>query len=170
MSVLTESITYENIWETYQKERQTNQLLLLPKTFYFDALRFADTLEGQNPLSATQGTKENALKLLDGLFNRRKQKILVYVAYNKPLPQPISNRETEFYNKILEETRANKLTAVPSKERGSGIELKSLKDIPAIVLPSGDKAGPFIKDQIITVKNSADNISFLLSNSICEQI
>jgi len=47
--------------------------------------------------------------------------------------------------------------------------LRSMKDIPEIVLPSGNRIGPLKKDQIIE-KLSEQDTNYLTENTICEQI
>ncbi len=136
---MNENISYDYLWQAYQKEKQTNQLLLVPKTFYEDTLEFiskAQANKAQDP-----NIVENATKLLNDFFEKRKQKILIYVAYNKQLPQPISSNETEFYNRVLQTVRAERL-GLAKQTKNNTTTLKSTKDIPEIILPSGNKAGP----------------------------
>ena len=61
---------------------------------------------GKNPRS-TLIRKHN--KTLNEFFEKRKQKIMIYVAYNKHLPQPVSNNENEFYNKILQTVKVREV-------------------------------------------------------------
>jgi DNA replication initiation complex subunit (GINS family) len=160
---MVEHLSYDYLWQAYQKERQTNQLLLLSKTFYEDVNEFLTTKPNIDP-----SLKENTLKLLNEFFEKRKQKILIYVAYNKPLPQPASNTEYEFYNKILQAMKSERLEFTGNTPAESKV-LKSTKDLPEIMLPSGNKLGPIKKDQIIEPINEQDKV-YLLENSICEQV
>jgi DNA replication initiation complex subunit (GINS family) len=159
---MDETISYDYLWQAYQKEKQTNQLLLLSKTFYEDVNEFI-ILGGKNKGSSLY---ENTQKLLDEFFEKRKQKILIYIAYNRPLPQPISNIELEFYNKILQTVKSERLTAQGKETRPT--ILKSAKDIPEIILPSGRKFGPLKKDQKIGSIEEQDKV-YLLENTICIQ-
>ncbi len=159
---MDESVSYDYLWQAYQKEKQTNQLLLLSKTFYEDVNEFI-IQGGKNKGSPLY---ENTQKLLDEFFEKRKQKILIYVAYNRPLPQPISNIELDFYNKILQTTKTERLTAQGKETRAT--TLKSAKDIPEIILPSGRKFGPLKKDQEIGSIEEQDKV-YLLENAICIQ-
>jgi DNA replication initiation complex subunit (GINS family) len=161
---MNDDITYDYLWQAYQKEKQTNQLLLIPKTFYEDTIGFINTIKGDK--NHDQVTVENTIRMVNDFFEKRKQKILIYVAYNKQLPQPISNNETEFYNKILQAVKSEKLDFVSTKN--SSYVLKSMKDIPEIILPSGSKVGPLQKDQVIETANEQDR-NYLVDNTICEQ-
>jgi DNA replication initiation complex subunit (GINS family) len=160
---MDETLSYDYLWQALQKEKQTNQLLLLPRTFYEDVMGFINNKAKGSDLAA----RENAPKLIAEFFERRKQKILIYIAYNKPLPQPINSNELEFYNRVLQVVKSEKLentvqiAATPS--------LRSLKDIPEIMLPSGNRIGPVKKDQVISLENEQDKV-YLLENAICEQV
>jgi hypothetical protein len=88
------------------------------------------------------------------------------VAYNRQLPQPVSNVELEFYNKILQTVKSTKFP-VQDRQPLPAI-LKSTKDIPEIILPSGKKFGPLKKDQEIGAIDEQDKV-YLLENAICIQ-
>lgn len=164
---MEEAITYDYLWQAYQKEKQTNQLLLLPKTFYSDTVEFVKKYRGDKSLNIT--VMENTIKLLNEFFERRKQKILIYIAYDKQLPQPISNNEIEFYNKLLQIVKSEKLNLDAKSSINTPNTLKSAKDIPEIILPSGNKLGPLRKNQIIEMENEQDR-TYLIENTICERI
>lgn len=167
---ITEKITYEYLWELVQREKQTNQLQPISKTFYKDALLFLNPAN-ESTGQSDRNLKENGLKLLNDLFEKRKQKILIYIAYNKSLPQPTSNLEADFYNRVSEIAIANKIDSAEIANRLSKTSLRSLKDIPEIVLPSGAKIGPFIKNQTIELKDPNDlDVEFLVNNTICEKV
>jgi len=162
---MSEEISYNYLWQAYQKEKQTNQLLLIPKTFY------QDTIEHINKSKADTNTNpiilENTTKLLNEFFEKRKQKIMVYVAYNKQPPKPIADNELEFYNKLLQITKSETLKF--EKEIKQTHTLKSIKDIPEIILPSGSRIGPLKKDQTIDAISEQDK-NYLIENTICEQV
>ncbi len=141
----------------------------IPKTFYKDAVDFMANLK--QTATSKQVTKESTSKILNELFEKRKQKILIYVAYKKQLPQPASMLENEFYSKVLEIANANRIETIELAAKTNIIELKSLRDIPEIVLPSGAKVGPLTKNQAIELKDPIEkDIEFLVSNTICERI
>jgi DNA replication initiation complex subunit (GINS family) len=164
---MTDNISYDYLWQAYQKERQTNQLLLVPRTFYEDALEFINKAKASKDID--QSIVDNATKILSEFYEKRKQKILIYIAYNRQLPQPISNSELEFYNKMLQVVKSERLDLIKQTKAISTHALKSLKELPEIILPSGSKLGPLKIDQIIETLNEQDR-SYLIDNTICEQI
>ena len=86
--------------------------------------------------------------------------------YNKPLPAQLDNSEAEFYTSLLELTGKYKID--PTKIIKSNKLLRSLTDIPEIILPSGKRLGPLKKDEILNIHDSAADITYLISNAICE--
>ena len=162
VGTMDENISYDYLWQAYQKEKQTNQLLLTPKTFYEDVIKFLNETKTTDSV-----LKENTINLLTNFFEKRKQKIIIYVAYNKSLPQPISNNELEFYNKLLQLVKSEKLELTAQTKNIKPNTLKSMKDIPEIILPSGNRIGPLQKDQVIEMENSQDR-TYLIENIICE--
>jgi len=164
---MTTTITYDYLWETYQKEKQTNQLLPISRTFYTDAFFYINSLTAKG--DAESATKTNSINILNNIFEKRRQKILIYIAYGKPLPQPISNMEQELCNKVQDVLKVNKLDGTNIKLTDK-VSLRSLKDMQEVILPSGNKAGPFKKDQVMELSNQESDIAFLLSNDICERL
>ncbi|MGC8669900.1 MAG: hypothetical protein ACP5TL_01975 [Candidatus Micrarchaeia archaeon] len=154
--------SYSEIWKMAQDEKKTNILLPVPKDFYKSVIKTINE-EIKNDLE-----KANATKTILDMFERRKQKILVYVAYNKPLPNSVDDTELSFYETIKKEAKAEKLNI--SKDDHNKVVLKVCKDIPEIILPSGNKIGPLTKDKIIEVESIDEDAIFLLNNSICEKI
>jgi DNA replication initiation complex subunit (GINS family) len=161
------TITYDYLWETYQKEKQTNQLLPISRGFYTDALVFIKNLSSADEIATS--TRTNTINILNSIFEKRRQKILVYIAYGKALPQAVSDLEQDFYNKVQDMLKVNKLDSINIKTADK-TPLRSLKDIPEVILPSGSKAGPFKKNQIIELGNYESDIESLLSNAICERL
>jgi len=164
---MTTTITYDYLWEAYQKEKQTNQLLPISRTFYTDSLFFINGLAAKGETESV--TKTNSISILNNIFEKRRQKILIYIAYGKQLPQPISNLEQELCNKVQDILKVNKLDGTNIRLTDK-VSLRSLKDMQEVILPSGNKAGPFKKDQIMELGNQENDIEFLLSNAICERL
>ncbi|MGI0100675.1 MAG: hypothetical protein ACREBH_03090 [Candidatus Micrarchaeaceae archaeon] len=162
---MTENISYDYIWQAYQKEKQTNQLLLISKNFYDEVAIFINNTKIES--KDNRLIIENTSRITADFFEKRKQKILVYVAYNKQLPQPIGANETEFYNKILQIVKSEKLDL--SNFKKDQCTMKSIKDIPEIILPSGNKIGPLKMDQTLDIINEQDQ-TYLIQNAICEKI
>ncbi len=103
------------------------------------------------------------------IYERRKQKILIYVAYKKQLPQPAIQAEQQFYNTLIETTNNNKLDMQRPKEGGKQT-LQTLQALPEIILPSGKKIGPLEKDQTVVIDADEEDIKFLVSNTICKKV
>lgn len=156
-------MSYDYLWQLCQKEKQTNQLTLIPKTFYEDISNFITSLDPNNEKSMQ--IKTNAIKMVNELFESRKQKILFYVAHSRSLPQPICTIESEFYDNILRIVKSSKIVFEGAKD--NHMALKSLVDIPEIMLPSGNKLGPLKKDQLLKDKFPDADLNFLLANAIC---
>jgi hypothetical protein len=96
VSVVSDNITFDFVWGLYLKEKQTNQLLQLNKSFYGDVGEYLKKAQ------VDEHQRLNMQKMLVELFERRKQKILLYITYKKPLPQPIAAEESDFYNRIAD--------------------------------------------------------------------
>lgn len=154
-------MSYDYVWRLCQKEKQSNQLLQISRNFYPE---IADYLANAK---ITEPQKLNLEKLLVGLFEKRKQKLFLYVAYRKPLPQPISDLEQEFYNKIMEIAEKHRLNLSTAANKSNKL-LRSVTDIPEIILPSGRKFGPYRKDEIIEIPGSEMDSEYLIKNAICE--
>ncbi|MCL4383668.1 MAG: hypothetical protein M1168_01945 [Candidatus Marsarchaeota archaeon] len=162
------NISYETIWQIYYKEKQTNELQLLPKTFYEDIDEFIKTFEKNQNNIENIDIKQNISSLVTKIFEKRKQKILIYSAYNKSLPQPIPDPESNFYNKIYE---LKKIYVLDVPEQNQKIQLKIIAELPEIILPSGQKLGPLNKNEIIKINSSeSEDINYLINNSICIKI
>jgi hypothetical protein len=161
-------IAYEFLWQVIQKEKQANELQVLPKTFYQDVAVFLKNFDKKDLGDEDATIKKNTLKMINDLYERRKQKILIYVAYKKPIPQPAIPQELEFYNKAVELASANRLDI--DGQNGKNIIMRSLQAIPEIILPhSGKKVGPFEKDQMVEIGNDEEDIKFLINNTICQK-
>lgn len=157
-------ITYEILWQTYQKERQSNELQLVPKSFYDDFKEFINS-HGTGT-EDEKGQKENAARLLTGIFEKRRQKILIYVAYARQLPSPATQQDTEFYEQAIKLLKSN--APDYSKEVQKTQTLRSAQSIPQIILPSGRKIGPLDGGQLISMDNKED-AAFLVNSGICKQ-
>jgi DNA replication initiation complex subunit (GINS family) len=156
-------IAYEGLWQAAYKEKKTNELQILPKTFYSDMISYINSLKDDEE---TREVKSNAFKLLEDLFDRRKQKILIYIAHNKPLPQPIIEAEQDFYDTVLNIYKSKNLDHGIMPKVVNEETLSVVKDIPEIMLPSGTKIGPLKKGDRVPVSDTED-IEFLKSASIC---
>jgi DNA replication initiation complex subunit (GINS family) len=156
---MVDDISYDFIWRFYQREKQTNQLLPTGKNFYDEILEF-------NTSFSKEQQHTNVEKITVELFEKRKQKIMLYVAYGRN-PPSMSNSETEFYTKMVELSNTHTLSLVAQSSKKSKL-MRSLKDIPEIMLPSGNKIGPIKKDEIINDPISETDTEYLIQNTICE--
>ncbi|MFP3278733.1 MAG: hypothetical protein RXP92_00235 [Candidatus Micrarchaeota archaeon] len=156
-----EEITPEVIFSKLQAERKTGELLPLPADFYEQIDKEIENLK-KNPNMESKQYLENFMKLVNQLKEKRMQKVLIYLAYNKQLPQPIPRFEENLFKRIKaiinEESK-------PSQVKRIKINL----DIPEIITPEGNKIGPFSKDQIIEIDDSKE-IEYILQNKIGELI
>ncbi len=162
---MTEYHIYDLLWQITQKEKQTSEIQQLPKTFYDDINTFINSFNNKELTESDQSIKKNTTRMIMELFEKRKQKILIYSAYKKPLPQPAVPSEQEFYNKISETIKTTKLPN--SDETKQKQTLKSLQAIPEIILPSGKKIGPLNKDQLLEMTDKNEDAEFLINNSLC---
>ncbi|MGC9099061.1 MAG: hypothetical protein ACP5HW_00740 [Candidatus Micrarchaeia archaeon] len=156
-----EEITAEILFDNLQKEKKTGELLPLPTNFYDIVESTLAKLEASSNEENKQFV-ENFKKLLSQLKERRLQKVLIYLAYNKQLPQPTPKKEEEIYNKIKSIIGMD-ITARASKK------IKINMDLPEVITPSGKKIGPFSKGQIVEIDESS-TIDFILQNKIGEII
>lgn len=138
-------------------EQKSGEIAPLPKEFY---LKINEKLK-------TYGTTEsdeykNLAKLYNSIKDRRTQKILVYLAYNKELPRPLPAEDEDLYIQIKNIINKSGGESKPSK-------LKVSKTIPQIVAPSGNKLGPYEQNEIIYVYDRAD-AKFMVENKLGETI
>lgn len=166
---MDKSNIYETLWQVTQKEKQTNELQLLPKTFYSDINEFINSFDSKDLSEEDQNLRKNTIRLLNDLHERRKQKILIYVAYKKQMPQPAIQAEQDFYKKLSQVASENKIDFAAT-QKTSAFLLKSLQSIPEIMLPSGRKVGPLEKGQVIELGGNEEDANFLISNTICQKI
>jgi len=155
------TVSYETAWETFESEKKTNSLQPLAKDFYSSAIKYLSSS------LASETEKSNMAKILIDLFEKRKQKILAYIAYGKQLPSDVPSEELDFYERITKIAKNEKLNITNDENK---ILLRVLKDIPEIVLPSGSKIGPLSKDEIIRVDSINEDVKFLLDHTICEKV
>ncbi|MDE1857098.1 MAG: hypothetical protein KGH98_03375 [Candidatus Micrarchaeota archaeon] len=162
-------LSYDLVWRIYQAENQNYELQQIPKTFYEDAAELIESLPSDAHDTGKRGTKENAIKLIEAVHERRSQKILMYVAFGRQLPQNAPQKEAELYDRIATIKKENRLNITKGKSQQDPFTLKSMRDMPEIVLPSGSRLGPLKKEQVVRVA-SPDDRRFLLESVICIEI
>ena len=138
-------------------EQKSGEIAPLPKEFY---LKINEKLKTYG--SADSDEYKNLTKLYNSIKDRRTQKILVYLAYNKELPRPLPAEDEDLYIQIKNIINKSGGESKPSK-------LKVSKTIPQIVAPSGNKLGPYEQNEIIYVYDRAD-AKFMVENKLGETI
>ena len=159
-------LSYDMLWQACQKEKRSNELQLIPKSFYEEALALIEEM----PASAVEEgatQKENAARLLSGMFERRKQKIMVYAAYGRQMPGPMPPREAALYDDAVKLLQGSTLNGVVKEAKEAS--LRVAQTIPEILLPSGRKIGPLERDQTLEVRDKEDR-AFLVNNNICREM
>ncbi|MCL4389085.1 MAG: hypothetical protein M1528_02205 [Candidatus Marsarchaeota archaeon] len=166
--MVSENLTYDILWQINQKEKQSNELQLVPKTLYNDIKELLDNTDDRSS-EELKIQKENTLKLINSIFERRKQKIMVYAAYGKEMPSPAPDQDNAFYREAVNLIGANNLTYAKREQRE--VQLKAIQSIPEIVLPSGNKIGPLEKDQVLNLNQKEnEDKNFLINNGICKEM
>ena len=154
------TITSEFLFLKLAEERSKGELSPLPKDFYLEASKFIESMA-----SGDSDTKQvlNVQKILRDIREKRRQKLVVYLAYNRPLPQPFPAEEEALYNeirRILNET---------AESNAGTARLRILSDIPEILTTEGRKIGPYKQGEVIEISAGAD-AEFMLKNKIGELV
>ena len=141
-----------------QEEKKTGELLQLQSDYYVKLDKYAETKKDN--LFENGKDKENIIKILSSLKKRRIQKILVYLAYEKPLPSQIPIEEEDLYNQIKK---------ILNKEHVSNsvTKIRINVQVPEIITKEGTKLGPYKQNEIVEL-NKEEDIKFILSNKIGE--
>jgi hypothetical protein len=155
-----EEITPELLFEKIQAEKKTGEILPLSKHFFEDAEEYIKNIEKQQTDPQKTQYINNFKKLLSMLKERRMQKILIYIAYNKQLPSYSTAEEEEIYERIKKLLTENSVKPTLTK-------VKILSDIPEVITPEGNKIGPFKQNQTIELESENDT-DFILKNKLGE--
>ena len=135
---MTETVTYNFLWEVLQKERSSNALQLLPKNFYSDVREFIENAKNETAKNEEAEIQiANIERLVSEIFDKRKQKVVLYVAYKKPLPNPITDIETDLYDKMLELYINTKITGSKETKTHQNRLRVIIEKLPEVFLPSG---------------------------------
>jgi hypothetical protein len=155
-----EEITSELLFEKVQAEKKTGEILPLSKHFFEDAEEYIKNIEKQQTDPQKTQYINNFKKLLSMLKERRMQKILIYIAYNKQLPSYSTIEEEGIYERIKKLLTENSVKPTLTK-------VKILSDIPEVITPEGNKIGPFKQNQTIELESENDT-DFILKNKLGE--
>lgn len=153
-------VTTEEIFKRLQEEKKTGELLPLPGDFY----KQAESNQNKTQNNDQDWTREveNTQRLIKNLKEKRTQKILIYLAYGKPLPSQVPTEEEALYRQIQQI-----LNKSAPKEKIK--QLKMLANLPEIITTKGNKIGPFKQNQIVEV-SSTDDVEFIINNKLGEII
>ena len=143
------------LYNLLKTEQKSGEVISLQKDFY---LKIEEKLKTYG--SANGDEYKNIQKVVNSLKERRRQKILVYIAYNKELPRPLPLEEEDLYIQIKNILNKSNSEPKPSK-------VKIAKTIPQIVAPSGSKLGPYEQNEIIYIYDRAD-AKFIVENKLGE--
>ncbi|MEM0149009.1 MAG: hypothetical protein QW346_01970 [Candidatus Micrarchaeaceae archaeon] len=158
-----DEVNFETLSEKINEEKKTGEILPIQKDFYMRAEQYLSLLdkESGNEIVALQA--QNFRKLLRSLKERRIQKILIYLAYNKKITTMLADEEAEMYKAI------KKLIDEATDGAEKAKKIKIITNTPEILMPDGSKIGPFTQNQIIETDNQAE-LEFILKNKIGEEI
>ncbi len=145
---------YLDIIEFYKKEKNTSRLMPIDRNFYTEA-------ENLIKNTGNDTEKANINNTLNFLKEKRVQKILIYLAYDKQIGNEVTPEESDLYLKIKSLLKKNKITA--------STKIKINIDVPEIITTSGTKLGPYNKNEIIEL-NSNEDMIFIIENKIGEKL
>ncbi|MEM3281499.1 MAG: hypothetical protein QW591_00060 [Candidatus Micrarchaeaceae archaeon] len=158
-----DTVDFDALFSKINEEKKTGEILPIQKDFYIRAEQYLSRLGAENSTEASALQAQNFRKLLRSLKERRIQKILIYIAYNKKINAQLADEEAELYKtikKVVEE-------ATNGGEKSRKIKITS--NTPEIIMPNGSKIGPFTQNQVIEVSNQ-EEFDFILKNKIGEEI
>jgi DNA replication initiation complex subunit (GINS family) len=156
---MAEDITSELLFKRLKDEKLTGEMLPLDENFYKKTYNMIQNLE-KTP--STMKEAENIKKMLTSLLERRRQKLLLYLAYDKPLPKPIPMEEENLYAKVQEILNNE-------SEQIKIAKIKIISEVPEIITPYGKKLGPYKSNEVLEIYDDQD-ARFLLSNKIGEEV
>ncbi len=154
---LDTDISVNGLNNLLKSEQKSGEIAPLPKEFY---LKINEKLKTFSTPDSDE--YKNLFKLYTTIRERRTQKILVYLAYNKELPRPLPAEDEDLYIQIKNIINKSSGESKPSK-------LKVSSTIPQIVAPSGNKLGPYEQNEIVYVYDRAD-AKFMVENKLGETI
>ena len=149
---------FETVFSVLEKEKSTGELQPLNANFYKEVSEFVASVKD----SASKSELANLEKMVLQLKEKRKQKILIYIAYNRHLPEPVPEEEETLYNEIVKILNKGEKKAETAK-------IKILADLPEIITPEGKKLGPFKSGEVIELEDQND-INFVITNKIGEKV
>jgi hypothetical protein len=154
VSTMEIDFSVNSLYNLFKAEQKSGEISPLPKDFYLAANEKLKLLG-----KPESDEYKNATKIINAIKERRTQKILMYLAYNKEVPRPMPIEEEDLYIQIKNILNKNS-EPKPTK-------VKIAKAIPQIVSPTGNKLGPFEQNEIAYIYDPAD-IKFMVENKLGE--
>jgi DNA replication initiation complex subunit (GINS family) len=149
-------ITVSNLSSVLKNEQKTGEISSLAPDFYMNIRSKIKNIE------VNSDEYKNLSKLMNAIKEKRIQKLLVYIAYNKDVPKPLPAEEEDLYIQI-------KKILTDSSPEQKHVRIKITHSIPQIVTSTGSKIGPFEQNEIIRTDNISD-VKYLVENKIGELI
>jgi hypothetical protein len=150
----------ELLFLVLQQEKATGELQQLQHDFYVQVNSFLNSLASNRDSEDQARQAENTKRMAASLAEKRRQKILLYIAYNKPLPAIVPAEDEKLYNDIRGLMASGNSNAKISK-------LKINSDVPEVLTAQGRRIGPFRQGEIVEVSDGSD-IEFMIKNKIGE--
>jgi hypothetical protein len=150
----------ELLFSVLQQEKATGELQQLRHDFYVQVNSFLNSLASNRDSEDQARQAENTKRMATSLAEKRRQKILLYIAYNKPLPAIVPAEDEKLYNDIRGLLASGNSNAKISK-------LKINSDVPEVLTAQGRRIGPFRQGEIVEVSDGSD-IEFMIKNKIGE--
>ena len=141
------------VFEVLKAEKKSGELVVLSKDFYEETAKLL--AQTKDPTE-----KQNIGRTIDSIKEKRTQKILVYVAYNKELPNQPPHEEEDLYNQITKIVKREARTTNQTKVRITA-------DVPELITTKGNRIGPFKQNEIVSV-GDGDDTKFIIENRIGE--
>ena len=105
--------------------------------------------------------KRNITNTFNFLKEKRMQKILIYLAYEKTVIDEATSEEAEIYGRMKSLIKNDKIQ--------QSTKIKINIDIPEIITSKGSKLGPYNKDEVVEI-NENDDVKFIIENNIGNKI
>ncbi len=155
-------MSIEFLFSKLQQEKATGELQTLQKDFYEQVDKLMFNLD--NGTVSADGSKQraNTEKMLISLKEKRRQKILLYLAYNKPFPSSMPAEEETLCNEVKQIMNKD-----PTQIKMSRLKITST--VPEVLTTKGRKIGPFKQGEIVEIADIAD-AEFIIKNKIGEII
>lgn len=170
-----EELTYEELRRIQARERASPVLQSLPAGFYKNARKLIETKSNslKNNFSLTDAKEyESILKVVEDIYERRKQKIVLKAIKSGVDESALAEEEKEFFSKLRkiieeEEERFKKIIG-GAAEKESIKRIKILKHLPKFVGTDLKVYGPY--EEGVDVELPEKEAQLLVKRGIAEYI